>query len=135
MTDILFKDESYAIIGACIKVHTELGTVFLEAVYQESLEREFVKRNIPFQRQPKLSLYFDGEKLKKYYIADFLCYGSIVIEIKATSFISEINIKQLQNSLKASKHRLGILINFGTSSLTSKRISLIRSNSPNSHLK
>jgi GxxExxY protein len=122
MTDILFKDESYAIIGACIKVHTELGAGFLEAVYQESLEREFVKRNIPFQRQPKLSLYFDGEKLKKYYIADFLCYGSIVIEIKATSFISEINIKQLQNSLKASKHRLGILINFGTSSLTSKRI-------------
>ncbi|MBW8326224.1 MAG: GxxExxY protein [Prolixibacteraceae bacterium] len=122
MTDILFKDESYAIIGACIKVHTELGAGFLEAVYQESLEREFLKRNIPFQRQPKLSLYFDGEKLKKYYIADFLCYGSIVIEIKATSFISEINIKQLQNSLKASKHRLGILINFGTSSLTSKRI-------------
>lgn len=122
MTDILFKDESYAIIGACIKVHTELGAGFLEAVYQESLEREFLKRNIPFQRQPKLSLYFDGEKLKKYYIADFLCYGSIVIEIKATSFISEMNIKQLQNSLKASKHRLGILINFGTSSLTSKRI-------------
>lgn len=122
MTDILFKDESYAIIGACIKVHTELGAGFLEAVYQESLEREFLKRNIPFQRQPKLSLYFDGEKLKKYYIADFLCYGSIVIEIKATSFISEMNIKQLQNSLKASKTRLGILINFGTSSLTSKRI-------------
>lgn len=122
MTDILFKDESYAIIGACIKVHTKLGAGFLEAVYQESLEREFLKRNIPFQRQPKLSLYFDGEKLKKYYIADFLCYGSIVIEIKATSFISEMNIKQLQNSLKASKHRLGILINFGTSSLTSKRI-------------
>ncbi|HCY41003.1 MAG TPA: GxxExxY protein [Prolixibacteraceae bacterium] len=122
MTDILFKDESYAIIGACIKVHTELGAGFLEAVYQESLEREFLKRNIPFQRQPKLSLYFDGEKLKKYYIADFLCYGSIVIEIKATSFISEMNIKQLQNSLKASKHRLGILINLGTSSLTSKRI-------------
>lgn len=122
MTDILFKDESYAIIGACIKVHTELGAGFLEAVYQESLEREFLKRNIPFQRQPRLSLYFDGEKLKKYYIADFLCYGSIVIEIKATSFISEMNIKQLQNSLKASKHRLGILINFGTSSLTSKRI-------------
>lgn len=66
MTDILFKEESYAIIGACIKVHTELGPGFLEAVYQEALEKEFTKRSIPFLRQPKLSIYFDGEKLKKY---------------------------------------------------------------------
>ena len=64
MVDILYKDESYAIIGACIKVHSELGAGFLEAVYQEALEKEFIKRNIPFQRQPKLSLFFDGEKLK-----------------------------------------------------------------------
>lgn len=122
MVDILYKDESYAIIGACIKVHTELGAGFLEAVYQEALEKEFTKRNIPFQRQPKLSLFFDGEKLKKYYIADFLCYDSIVLEIKALSFLSETNIKQLQNSLKASKQRLGLLINFGTPSLIHKRI-------------
>lgn len=122
MANILFKDESYAIIGACIKVHSELGSGFLEAVYQESLEKEFTKRNIPFQRQPKLELFFDGEKLKKYYIADFLCYNSIVLELKATQFLSEIYIKQLQNSLKASKQRLGILINFGTPSLTFKRI-------------
>ncbi|HCY41909.1 MAG TPA: GxxExxY protein [Prolixibacteraceae bacterium] len=122
MVDILFKDESYAIIGACIKVHSELGAGFLEAVYQEALEKEFAKRNIPFQRQPKLSLFFDGEKLKKYYIADFLCYDSIVLEIKALSFLSETNIKQLQNSLKASKQRLGLLINFGTPSLIHKRI-------------
>jgi GxxExxY protein len=122
MVDILFKDESYAIIGACLKVHSELGAGFLEAVYKEALEKEFTKRNIPFQRQPKLSLFFDGEKLKKYYIADFLCYDSIVIEIKAISFLSEANIKQLQNSLKASKQRLGLLINFGASSLTYKRI-------------
>jgi len=71
MTDILFKDESFKIIGACMKVHTELGPGFLEAVYQEALEKEFKKRNIPYQRQPKLSLFYDGEKLKKYYIADF----------------------------------------------------------------
>ena len=122
MVDILYKDESYAIIGACIKVHTELGAGFLEAVYQEALEKEFTKRNIPFKRQPKLSLFFNGEKLKKYYIADFLCYDSIVLEIKALSFLSEPNIKQLQNSLKASKQRLGLLINFGASSLTYKRI-------------
>jgi len=103
MADILFKDESYAIIGACIKVHAELGHGFLEAVYQEALEREFTKRNIPFQRQPRLSLYFDGEKMKKYYIADFYCYESIVLELKASQFLSIFDIKQLQNSLKASR--------------------------------
>jgi GxxExxY protein len=122
MANILFKDESYAIIGECIKVHSELGPGFLEAVYQESLEKELTKRNIPFQRQPKLSIYFDGERLKKYYIADFYCYGSIILEIKATQLLSLNDFKQLQNSLKASKQRLGILINFGTSSLTYKRI-------------
>ena len=79
MPDILFNEESYSIIGACIKVHSELGPGFLEAVYQEALEKEFTKRNIPFQRQPKLSIFFDGEKLKKYYIADFHCYNSIVL--------------------------------------------------------
>lgn len=64
MTDILYKDESYAIVGACIKVHSELGAGFLEAVYREASEKEFTKCKIHFQRQPKLSLYFDGEKLK-----------------------------------------------------------------------
>lgn len=122
MAEILFKDESYAIIGACIKVHSELGAGFWEAVYQEALEKEFTKRNIPFLRQPRLSLFFDGEKLKKYYIADFICYNSIILEIKATSLLSEISIKQLHNSLKASKQRLGILINFGSPSLNYKRI-------------
>lgn len=122
MVEILFKDESYAIIGACMKVHAELGPGFLEAVYQEALEKEFTKRNIPFQRHPKLSLFFDGEKLKKYYVADFFCYNSIVLELKATQLLSNMYILQLQNSLKASKQRLGILINFGAPSLWYKRI-------------
>lgn len=122
MAKILYKDESYAIIGACIKVHSILGAGFLEAVYQEALEKEFTKCNVPYQRQPKLPLFFDGEILKKYYIADFLCYNSIILEIKATSFLSEPNIKQLHNSLKASNQRLGLLINFGSPSLTYKRI-------------
>ena len=122
MTDILFKDESFKIIGACMKVHTELGPGFLEAVYQEALEKEFIKREIPYKPQPKLSLYYDGEKLKKYYIADFICYDSVVLELKVSQFISEGQSKQLQNSLKSSRHKLGLLINFGTSSLTYKRI-------------
>ena len=105
-----------------MKVHTELGPGFLEAVYQEALEKEFIKRDIPYKRQPKLSLFYDGEKLKKYYIADFICYDSIVLELKVTKFISDGQYKQLQNSLKSSKQRLGILINFGTPSLYYKRI-------------
>lgn len=119
---LLFEQETYKIIGACINVHKILGKGFLESVYQEALEKEFTRRNIPFQRQPKLSLYFEGEKLKKYYIADFLCYNSIVLEIKAGAILNDANVRQLQNYLKASKQKLGILINFGSPSLTYKRI-------------
>lgn len=122
MTDILFKDESYAIIGACMKVHTELGAGFLEAVYQEALEREFIKRNIPFERQKKLSIFFDGQRLNKYYIADFICFDSIILELKVTQGFSESQFKQLQNYLKATNKKLGILINFGATSLQYKRI-------------
>jgi len=122
MSDILFKEESYAIIGSCMKVHAELGYGFLEAVYQEALERDFIKRGIPFKRQQKLNIYFDGQKLDKYYIADFLCYDSIVRELKASQFTVESQINQLYNYLKATNKKLGILINFGTKSLTYKRI-------------
>ena len=103
MVDILFKDESYAIIGACIKVHSELGAGFLEAVYQEALEKEFTKRDIPFIRQPKLDIFFDSEKLKKYYIADFLCYNSIILELKVASILPVVSIKhsELSKSIKA----------------------------------
>jgi GxxExxY protein len=86
MADIVFKEESYNIIGACMKVHSELGPGFLEAVCQEALEKEFTLQKIPYKHQPKLSVYYNGEKLKKYYVADFLCYDSIVVEIKASAF-------------------------------------------------
>jgi GxxExxY protein len=113
-----------------MKVHTELGPGFLEAVYQEALEKEFAKRNIPYRRQPKLSVYYNGEKLKKYYIADFLCYELIVVEIKATNFIIKAYQEQLYNSLKAINLKLGLLVNFGQSSLMYKRILNASLNSP-----
>ena len=122
MVEILFKNESYSIIGACMKVHSELGPGFLEAVYQEALEKEFIRQNIPFLRQPKLSLFYNGEELKKYYIADFICFDTIILELKAIQLLTETNIRQLQNSLKASNQRLGLLITFGGQSLTYKRI-------------
>lgn len=122
MTEIIYKEESYKIIGACMKVHAELGSGFLEAVYQEALEKEFIKSNLPFRRQQKLSLFYDGEKLKKYYVADFLLYDSIVLEIKAIEYLSPKLNDQLRNYLKATKSRLGLLVNFGKSSLEYKRL-------------
>jgi len=122
MTEIIFKDESYKIIGACMRVHAKLGPGFLEAVYQEALEKEFVKSNLPFIRQHKLSLFYDGEKLKKYYIADFLLYDSIILEIKAIDYLSPKLDGQLRNYLKATKSRLGLLDNFGKSSLEYRRL-------------
>jgi GxxExxY protein len=76
---ILYKEESFIIIGACMKVHRSLGAGFLEAVYEEALEREFQIQKIPFKRQVKLDLYYDNQKLKKQYRADFLCYNAIII--------------------------------------------------------
>jgi GxxExxY protein len=119
---ILYKDESFAIVGACMKVHRSLGAGFLEAVYEEALEREFQTLNIPFKRQVKLDLYYDNQKLKKQYRADFVCYDTIIIEIKAVSQIPVAFFAQLTNYLKCTKLELGMLINFGKSSLMYKRI-------------
>lgn len=122
MTEIIYKEESYKIVGACMSVHAELGSGFLEAVYQEALEKEFTKSGIPFRRQVKLNIFYQEEKLKKYYRADFLCYEDIVVELKVAHFISKDNYRQLLNYLNATKKRLGILVNFGTPSLTYKRV-------------
>ena len=122
MTEIIFKEESYNIVGACMRVHAELGSGFLEAVYQEALEKEFTKSNIPFERHKKLALYYKEEKLKKYYVADFLCYDKIILELKALKFLHATMDDQLRNYLKATNSRLGILANFGKPSLEYKRI-------------
>lgn len=109
-------------IGACMKVHAELGSGFLEAVYQEAIEKEFSKRKIPFKRQQKLTIAYEGDILSKYYMADFFCFDKIILEIKVANYFSDSHYKQLQNYIKATKMKLGLLVNFGTSSLTYKRI-------------
>lgn len=119
---IVFKEESYKIIGICMNIHSTLGNGFLEAVYCEVLEKEFVKNNIPYQREVKLDLFFNGEKLDKKYKADFICFDNIILEIKAVSFIHENFTKQTLNYLKATDKKLGLLINFGEKSLKYKRI-------------
>jgi len=122
MAEIILKEESYNIIGACMRVHATLGSGFLEAVYQEALEKELTKSNLPYSRQYKLALYYDGEKLKKYYVADFLLYNSIILEIKAIDYLSPKINDQLRNYLKATNSRLGLLVNFGKSSLEYRRL-------------
>ena len=122
MAEILFKNESYLIIGACMQVHKKLGSGFLESVYSEALELEFKKVNIPYEREKKLPVFYDNQPLNKYFRADFVCYKSIIIELKSSKFLIDVDRQQTLNNVKATKFKLGLLINFGTLSLTYKRI-------------
>jgi GxxExxY protein len=122
MGDLLFKDESYKIIGSCMKVHAELGAGFLESGYQEALEKQFIKDNVEYKREQKLRIQFDSVLLDKYFKADFVCSDSIIVELKATPFIYPKDIDQTLNYLKATNIKLGLLVCFGSRSLTYKRI-------------
>lgn len=119
---IIFKEKSYSLIGICMNIHSVMGHGFLEAVYCEILEKELIKNKIPYEREVKLDLYFNGELLNKKYKADFICFDEIVLEIKSTSFLHENFSKQTLNYLKATNKKLGLLINFGEKSLKYKRI-------------
>ncbi len=111
--DILFKEESYAIIGACFEVYNDKGSGFLEGVYQECLEIEFELRGIPFRPHPELKLTYKGRTLEKTYQPDLDCYGKIIVEIKAASDLNDEHRSQVHNYLKATGCRLGLLVNFG----------------------
>ena len=122
--NIIYKDESYKIIGACMEVHNNLGCGFLEAVYQEALEIEFEQRKIPFEREKSLKIMYKGIVLKKEYVADFICYNKIIIETKAATELKSDHIAQTLNYLKITGYKLGLLVNFGATSLKYKRIVL-----------
>src|SRR5436305_14783662 len=113
--DLVLKDEVYAIIGAAIEVHRELGSGFLEAVYQEALELELQARDISFEPQKPLAIFYKGYQLEKLYVADLICYGQIVVELKALDRLSGKEEAQILNYLKATGMRVGLLINFGSS--------------------
>ena len=105
-----------------MKVHSKLGSGFLEAVYHEALMKQFTTDNIPFKSKVRLKVYFDGVPLKKTYIPDFVCYDKIIIEIKAASFLHQDNIRQTLNYVKASGYKLGMIVNFGENKLNYKRL-------------
>jgi len=110
---LLFEEESYAIRGAIFEVYKEMGCGFLEAVYQECLELEFLKRKVPYTSQPELKLGYKGTRLRQTYMPDFICYEKIIVEIKAVKEISNEHRAQLHNYLKATSNQLGFLVNFG----------------------
>lgn len=110
---LVFPNESYAIRGAAMRVYNVLGSGFLEAVYQEALEIELEKRSIPYEKEKELEIYYDGIKLGKKYIADFVCYDKIILELKAVKELEDSHRSQIYNYLKATGFKLGFLINFG----------------------
>ncbi|MBI3821350.1 MAG: GxxExxY protein [Planctomycetes bacterium] len=114
MVDLIYKDEVYAIVGAAIEVHRELGPGFLEAVYQEAMQIELTDRQIPHSSQPRLQIVYKGRVLEKYYVADFVCYDCIMVELKAQKELTGVDEAQLINQLKATKMRVGVLINLGS---------------------
>lgn len=124
MTDLLYADETYAIIGACMEVHRHLGHGFLEAVYSEALMAEFEERDIPYEINKELTIEYKGSPLLKRYYADFVCFDKILIELKAVEKIAPPHIAQVLNYLKATKMSLGIIANFGEASFNYKRIIL-----------
>jgi GxxExxY protein len=109
----ILEDETYSIVGAALDVYHRLGIGFAEPVYQEALEIEFGLRNIPFEREKWLQIRYKGHELKKQYKADFLCYGQIIVELKAQTVLSAIDWSQVINYLKAGNLRIGLLFNFG----------------------
>ena len=113
MVEIVYKEESYSIIGACFEVYKEKGSGFLEGVYQECLEIELSQRQIPFRSQCELELNYKGRQLRQVYRPDFICFNLIIVEIKAVSALTDEHRAQLHNYLKATGKKLGLLVNFG----------------------
>jgi GxxExxY protein len=124
--ELLFKDEVYKIIGVAMEVSNELGCGFLEAVYEEALMIEFTTKEIPYIAQKEIEINYKGQILNKKYYADFLCFNSIIVEIKAIKRLTEIEDAQILNYLKATCLPLGILINFGSTKLEWKRFAFTK---------
>tara|TARA_R110002050_G_scaffold58042_1_gene130695 strand:- start:320 stop:697 length:378 start_codon:yes stop_codon:yes gene_type:complete len=113
MTEIIYRDESYRVMGACFEVYKEKGCGFLEAVFQECLELELGDQGVPFVAQPPLTLAYKGRPLKQTYTPDFICFDKIIVELKAVSALTDEHRAQVHNYLRATGLRLGLLVNFG----------------------
>ena len=113
---------TFKTIGAAMTVHRELGCGFLEPVYQGALSIEFKDADIPFEKEKEFPIFYKGSLLSKKYVVDFVCFGSVIVEVKALSHLSGVEESQVINYLKVSELNVGLLINFGERSLDYKRI-------------
>lgn len=121
MPKLVFEAETYKILGACIKVHKKLGNGFSEPIYREALAKELAAANIPFEQKKKLPVFYDGAPLDDYFEADFVCYDSIILEIKSLGAIPQALKQQVLQFLKATQLQIGYMVNFGEKNLTWKR--------------
>ena len=114
LSDLILKDEVFNVVGAAMEVYWQLGRGFLEPVYQEALEIELSRRRIPFVPQQELNVFYKGQPLKKMYIADLVCYDQIIVELKVLDGLTEKEVAQIINYLKATRLPVGLLFNFGS---------------------
>lgn len=126
MSDLIYKNESYQIIGKCMEVHNNLGAGFLEIVYKDALEFEFKKAGIPYKREKKYEVNYKGIILPHKFFADFVVFDKIILEVKGVSGIADEFVAQALNYLKVSENKLALIVNFGELRLNYKRIVLDR---------
>jgi len=113
---------TYSIIGAAMEVHRQLGHGFLESVYQEAMALEMTARGIPYRREVEIPVFYKGQRLNAFFRADFLCFDSVIVELKALANLSGVEEAQIINYLKATGHEVGLLFNFGAKSLEHGRL-------------
>ncbi|MEO5960583.1 MAG: GxxExxY protein [Opitutaceae bacterium] len=113
MTDLIYPDECYKIVGACFEGSKEKGCGFLESVFQECLQIELGIQGIPHEAQKRLRLEYKGRPLQQGFIADFVCFDKIIVELKAVSYLADEHRAQVLNYLNATGYKLGLLVNFG----------------------
>ena len=125
-----YEDETYQIIGAAMEVHRQLGCGFLEAVYGDALKIEMTNRKIPFEREKIINIEYKGVPIEHYYVADFVCFDHIIVELKAVTELNKTFDAQVLNYLNATGYETGLLINFGETSLKHHRIFNASRNNP-----
>ena len=122
MPELLFKDESYKIIGICMEIHKTLGMGLKEINYKDAMEIEFIEKNIPYEREKRFVVKYKGKTLRNPYSADFLVFDSIILEVKSTTSIIPTHLLQALSYLSVSEQKLAMVINYGEKSLVWKRV-------------
>lgn len=124
MSELLYKQECYQLVGLCMEIHRELGKGHDEVIYKDALVVELSRASIPFEREKKYEITYKGVILPHHYRADFVIWDKLLFEAKAVEQLTDSHVKQVLNYLAASKLRLGLLVNFGGDSLEWKRVIL-----------